>query len=431
MGRKVEASEVIIREGHEEVSNGERGGGPSAVKPGWFGLGRNVFFLGVTSFFNDLSSEMVYPLLPLFLTEVLGASAVILGLLEGLAELASSLLKLVSGWWSDRVRRRKGMVFSGYALSAGARTSLAVAVAPWQAVGAWVLNRVGKGVRTSPRDALIAGSCHSDSRGRAFGFHRAMDHLGALSGAAASSILLALVLDIRAVFAWAAVPACLALLALGLGVREAKNGRKGRSQKLPADRHGEDSGKGRLFDRDFKFLLAAVFFFTLGNSSDAFLLLRARHAGLSPVLLPAIWGVLHVVKASVSVPGGTLSDRWGRKRTILLGWSIYVLAYGGFAFMGSPGWVWLLFPLYGLYYLVEPVERAMVADLCSLEARGRAYGLYNFAVSFTVLPASLLMGWWWEVLGPNLAFLPGAGLALVASLLLLGVKGASRKGCDG
>ncbi|MEJ5187143.1 MAG: MFS transporter [Candidatus Geothermincolales bacterium] len=384
-----------------------------------------MFFLGLTSFFNDLSSEMIYPLLPFFLTEVLGAGALLLGLLEGLAELVSSLLKLFSGWWSDRLRRSKGLVVAGYSMSAVARTSLAVVAAPWQALGAWLLNRVGKGVRTSPRDALIASSCPSDARGRAFGYHRAMDHLGALSGAAAASVLMALALNVRAVFAWAAVPAGLALLALVMGVRETRDGQSCREEAGGGDPAPPTTGRragSQSLSRDMWFFLAAVFLFTLGNSSDAFLLLRARQAGMSPVLLPALWGVFHVVKAVVSVPGGTLSDRWGRKKTILLGWGIYVLAYAGFAFMDKTTWAWLLFPFYGTYYLVEPVEKALVADLCDPRARGRAYGMYNFAVSVTILPASLLMGWWWEVLGPGRAFLPGAGLALLASLLLLGVR---------
>ncbi len=442
-GRCGKAEESMEMEDHEETLEGEykegaafyqageggREGTPSLLERGWFGLGRNVFFLGLTSYFNDLSSEMIYPLLPLFLTEVLGAGALLLGLLEGLAELVNSLLKLLSGWWSDRLRRSKGLVAAGYSVSAAARTSLALVTAPWQALGAWVLNRLGKGVRTSPRDALIAASCPDGARGRAFGFHRAMDHLGALSGAAASSILLALALDVRAVFAWAALPAGISLLALMLGVREsaAKGGARGMGSGACAADPPLREEKSVL-SRDFKFLLAAVFLFTLGNSSDAFLLLRARHAGLSPVLLPAIWGVFHVVKAVVSVPGGALSDRWGRKKTILLGWGIYVLTYGGFALAGGAGWVWLLFPFYGLYYLVEPVEKALVADLCDPGARGRAYGLYNFAVSVTILPASLLMGWWWGVLGPRRAFLPGAGLALFASLLLLGVREGCREG---
>lgn len=414
------------------------------------GLSHNVFFLGLVSFCNDLSSEMVYPLFPTFLTEFLGAGAWFLGLVEGLADSVASLLNLFSGWWSDRLRRRKGLVTGGYTLSALSRGSLALAAAPWQALLGWFCNRVGKGLRTAPRDAFIADSCDPAARGRAFGYQRAMDHSGALLGAATASILVtAFSLGYRTLFALAVAPVFLGILLLVWRVREedgaCENGSRYTGGNLRsggqarAEGHAQGAGQGHAdggtptgeqrrsslslslkpFDRRFKWLLAAVFLFTLGNSSDAFLLLRARQAGaFSLALLPALWGVLHVVKATVSMPGGRLSDRLGRRAVILAGWSIYALSYFGFAFLEGAAWMWPLFVLYGFYYLTEGVLKAFVADVVPAPLRGRAYGIFNFVISVTVLPASLLMGLLWDTVGARPAFLIGAGLALAAMTVL-------------
>ncbi|MEW6555655.1 MAG: MFS transporter [Actinomycetota bacterium] len=382
---------------------------------GPFGLSRNVFVLGMVSFFNDLSSEMVYPLFPTFITEFLGAGAWFLGLVEGVADSIASLLNLFSGWFSDHIRRRKTLVVGGYTFSGASRGCLALVNAPWQAAVAWFCNRVGKGVRTAPRDALIADSCDPAGRGRAYGYHRSMDHTGALFGAAAASILIsAFSLTYRPLFAIAFIPIAIGIILLLVGVRE---------RPLPPCEGGASAERISLslrpFDRRFKWLLLAVFIFTMGNSSDAFLLLRARQGGgFSLALLPALWGVLHVVKAAVSIQGGTLSDRLGRKKVILGGWAIYVLAYAGFAFMTGYTAIWLLFVVYGFYYACESVLKAFVADLVPANLRGRAFGIYNFTISVTVLPASLLMGLLWDTAGPAYAFLVGAALALAAMVVL-------------
>ncbi|MDY6796166.1 MAG: MFS transporter [Actinomycetota bacterium] len=389
------------------------GNGKKACQPDRepFGLSRNVFVLGLVSFFNDLSSEMVYPLLPTFITEFLGAGAFFLGLVEGLADSIASLLKLFSGWISDRLRRRKGLVVGGYSVSTLSRGTLALVVAPWQALLAWFFNRVGKGVRTSPRDALIADSCLESGRGRGFGYQRSMDHTGALLGAALASILItAFEMGYRTLFAIAFVPMIFGIALLVFGVREARV--PVRATAIPGERLNLSL---KPFDRRFKWTLLAVLVFTLGNSGDAFLLLRARQgSGISLALLPALWGVLHVVKAGVSIPGGTLSDRLGRKAIILSGWAIYVLAYLGFAFLEGPFWIWILFVVYGFYFVTEAVEKALVADLVPVELRGTAYGIYNFTVSATILPASLLMGLLWESIGSQYAFVIGACLAAAA-----------------
>ncbi len=397
-----------------EPGSGER----EAGKRGLFGLSRNVFVLGLVSFFNDLSSEMVYPLFPTFITEFLGAGAWFLGLVEGIADSVASLLNLFSGWISDRFRRRKALVMGGYSFSALSRGSLALVTAPWQAAAAWFGNRVGKGVRTAPRDALIADSCDPAERGRAFGYHRSMDHTGALFGAAAASVLItAFSLTYRSIFAIAFIPIAVGVILLSVGIRE-KRAPLCEDDDLPPERL---SLSLRPYDRRFRWLLLAVFIFTMGNSSDAFLLLRARQGGgFSLALLPALWGVLHVVKAAVSIRGGVLSDRLGRKGVILGGWAIYVLAYAGFAFLEGPAWMWMLFVVYGFYYMTEAVLKAFVADLVPAALRGRAFGIYNFTVSITVLPASLLMGLLWDTAGPRYAFLVGAGLALAAMAVLAG-----------
>jgi MFS family permease len=385
-------------------------------RSGPFGFSTNVFILGLTSFFNDLSSEMVYPLIPTFITEFLGASAFFLGLLEGLGDSVASLLQIFVGWFSDRIRRRKGLVVGGYTISALSRGTLAAVATPWQALAAWFVNRVGKGIRTAPRDALIAHSCNEKERGRAFGYHRSMDHTGALFGSALASILLAAYsLSYKALFALAFLPAALGILLLVLGVHDKASKVHEESHEIP-----RLNLSLKAFDARFKWLLLSVFVFTLGNSSDAFLLLRASQGSAVPIfLLPALWGVLHVVKAAVSIPGGALSDRMGRRGVIIFGWSVYVVAYAGFGLIVGQGWIWLLFVIYGFYYVTEGVQKAFVADLVPSELRGTAYGIYNFTISVTVLPASLMMGFLWDAIGPSYAFLVGAALALVAILIFI------------
>jgi MFS family permease len=404
-----------------------------ACGTGWFGLSRNVLVLGLVSLFNDLSSEMAYPLLPLFLTETLGAGALFLGLVEGLADFIASLLQVFSGWISDHTRKRKGLAVGGYSLSGAARGYLALATGPWQVLVAWFFNRVGKGLRSAPRDALIADSCSPRERGRSFGYHRAMDHMGALFGAAMASILLAAVTtDYRTVFAIAFIPAVLGVFLLAALVKEPK------PPAIPAKTAGE-AGAGsaaaprrlslslKPFDRRFRLFLLATLVFTLGNSSDAFLLLRARQqGGMSVALIPALWGVLHVVKVVANLRGGELSDRVGRRGIIIAGWGVYALAYLGFAVVSGPAWFWGLFVLYGLYFMYEGAGKALVTDLVPEELRGTAFGLYNFIISVTLLPASLIMGLLWKEQGANYAFVFGAAMSVAAIVILLFIPGKEK-----
>jgi len=378
------------------------------------GFPRNVFALGWTSFLNDAASEMIYPLLPVFLTTTLGAGAAFLGLIEGIAESMASLVKLFSGWLSDRIGTRKGLVLFGYGLAAVARPLIAVSHAAWQVLLIRAGDRAGKGVRGSPRDALVAASCEENERGKAFGFQRSMDHAGAIVGPLLASLVLFLIPgNYRLMFALASIPGILTLPLIALSVREVK----------PASSPAPKAVKLTLspFSRKFKVYLAVLVLFTLGNSSDAFLLLRAKTLGVGVALLPILWIVLHFVKMLTSVPGGVLSDKLGRKGVIVAGWLIYALVYLGFGMAGKSWQVWALFAVYGLFFgLTEGVEKAFVADLVPEALRGTAYGLYNFAIGIAALPASLILGLIWQTTrSALLAFGLGGALAFLASLLLL------------
>jgi MFS family permease len=365
----------------------------------------------MVSLLTDASTEMVYPLLPLFLTRTLGASAAFVGLVEGVAETTASLLKLVSGWLSDRLGRRKALVTWGYGLSSLTRPLMAMALLPVHVLGIRFLDRIGKGIRTSPRDALIADSTPVDAWGAAFGFHRAMDHLGAVVGPVLAFLLLPQVGgSYRAIFWLASIPAALCVLVLVMAVREVP-------AQVPPSRLPILSL--RPLDARFKGFLLIVTLFTLGNSSDAFLLLRAREAGVSEGAIPLLWAALHIVKSASSLPGGILSDRIGRRSTIIAGWLVYAVVYAGFAAVGSVWQVWGLFLVYGLYFgLTEGVEKALVADLVPVEARASAYGVYHAAIGIAALPASLLLGWLWQSFGASVAFGTGAAMAAAAAVLL-------------
>ena len=373
-------------------------------------LGRNVVALGAVSLLTDFSSEMIYPLLPVFLATTLGASATMLGLIEGIAESTAGVLKFASGWWSDRVRRRKPLVLIGYGLASVVRPLIAFAQSATHVLGIRFIDRVGKGIRTSPRDALIADSVSEDSRGLAFGFHRAADHAGAVAGPlVAFALLTYAALELRTVFLLAAIPAALSLLVLVFGVNENAVQR----EFTPAT---GARVRTKLEPRLIK-LLAVIFLFTLGLSTDAFLLLRATDLGVPIAHIPLLWGMLHVVKSLSSTPGGALSDRRGRKPVLLSGWIIYALVYLGFAFASEAGHVWLLFIVYGVHFgLVEGTEKALVADIASKDQRGTAFGAYNLTVSAAALPASIIFGVIWDRAGASVAFQFGAATALVASV---------------
>jgi MFS family permease len=390
---------------------------PPPAAPPRLRLGRNVLALAAVSFLTDVSSEMIYPLLPVFLAGTLGASASLVGLIEGAAETTASLLKLGSGWWSDRLRRRKPLIVLGYALASAVRPLVALAQAASQVLAVRVVDRVGKGLRTSPRDALIADSVDPAVRGKAYGLHRAADNAGAVVGPLLAFAVLhfAAGASLRLVFALAAIPALLAVVVLVLGVREAPR---------PA-RPAVAGGPARQpLGRAFWSYLAVVLLFTLGNSTDAFLLLRAGQLGVEPALLPILWAAFHVVKAACSTPAGALSDRLGRRPLIVAGWAVYALVYLGFARAGATWHAWALFLVYGAFYgLTEGTEKALVADLVTPDRRGTAFGFFNLAIGLGALPASVLFGLVWDRLGAPVAFGYGAALAALASALLLLQRG--------
>ena len=366
--------------------------------------------LAAVSFLTDVSSEMIYPLLPVFLTTVLGANASFIGAIEGAAETTAALLKLASGWWSDRVRKRKPLVLAGYAIASAMRPLVALATSASQVLVIRVADRVGKGIRNAPRDALIAESVDPSIRGRAFGFHRAADHAGGVLGPLiAFAVLSWQIAELRTVFWLAAIPGVLSVVVVALGVRD-----------IPRSASATDAATPDLtqpLGARFWRVLAVIFVFTLGNSTDAFLLLRANQLGVPVALAPILWAALHLVKSAASTPGGALSDRIGRRPTLVMGWLLYAAVYVGFAVANAPWHAWALFAVYGVFFgLTEGSERALVADLVGLERRGTAFGWYNLAIGLGALPASLLFGLVWDRAGPGAAFTMGASLALAAAL---------------
>jgi len=395
-------------------------------KTGLRDLPCNVWVVTITSFLTDISSEMLINLIPLFLANVLGVRTGVIGLIEGIAETTASLLKVFSGWLSDRLGERKWLTVAGYALSTLAKPLLYFANTWAWVLGVRFADRVGKGIRTAPRDALIADSIDERHRGLAFGLHRAGDTAGALVGLVIVVVVvwvaqgggLALTrATFQSVVLISVFPAALAVLVLALGARDVP---------ITGERQRPPSLSLRGFDVRFKRFLIIVVVFTLGNSSDAFLILRAQERGLSVLGVMVMLVTFNMVYMLVSGPAGALSDCIGRRQLIAGGWLAYGLIYLGFALAGTAWQVWLLFALYGVYYgMSEGASKAVVADLVFPELRGTAYGLYNAAVGLTAFPASLIAGllWQgiggWEGLGPRAPFLFGAAMALIAVALLV------------
>jgi len=418
---------------------------------------RNVIVLGVVSLFTDAASEMIYPLLPIFVA-ALGSGPVILGVIEGVAETTASLLKFASGVVSDKLKKRKLLVFIGYAISSLIRPFTSVVSAAWQIIFVRMLDRVGKGIRTAPRDALIASSTPENIRGKAYGFHRAMDHTGAVVGPLLALVTLTILIlgfgmtdtlrTLRWTFALSLIPGLLAVFTVAVFVRE-------KVDRGPAGRPFRFSLK--CFDTNFLAYLAIVVLFTLGNSSDAFLLFRVEDAfhrsgalysfvRTAPVLgdmvarfggaeaqkklvdilfLPLVWAFFHVIKVAFSTPLGALSDRIGRKRSIQIGWGIYAAVYLSFALLDRlpGGWqvaaTFVLFAVYALFYAFsEGAEKAFVADVVEPALCGSAFGMYNFAIGMGALPASIVFGVLYKAFGAAAAFGTGAAIAGLSMVLL-------------
>jgi len=388
-------------------------------------LPRNIWAVSLTSFFMDISSEMVINILPLFLVNVLGVKTNIVGLIEGVAEATSSLVKLFSGWLSDRLHSRKWLAVVGYGLSAISKPFFLVANT-WETVAVvrW-LDRVGKGIRTAPRDALVADSIAEKDRGLAFGFHRAADTAGALVGIliAAGLIWFAqansqyLSENTFHIVVWVSLlPAFLAVLTLAFGAKEVPIAGK---RDLPKFMF-------RSLGRPFKVFMVIAGIFTLGNSSDAFLILRAQTSGMSVVLILVMMAVFNLIYSLISTPAGRLSDRIGRRRMIIAGWLVYAIIYFGFALAQGSWQIFALYITYGFYYgLTYGTINALLADLVPAELRGTAYGTYNAMVGIIAFPASLIAGilWQgmgsWNGLGQSAPFIFGGSMALLAVILML------------
>ena len=383
------------------------------------GIPRPVWFLGWTSLFTDAATEMIYPLLPVYLSRVLGAGAMSLGIIEGVAEGINSVLKIVSGWWSDRRARRRPLVIIGYALSGAARPLIAITTTWMQVLVIRALDRTGKGVRGAPRDAMLARFADASSRGRIFGFHRAMDHTGAIVGPlVATAFLYFWPGEYRTLFALTTIPGALAVAMLFL-VTEDEPQRTRPSEGSERQRSERLERPERLPKRLYA-VLGTILLFSLGNSADAFLLLRLTDALGSATYIPLLWAMLHLVKASLSTWGGALSDRFGRKRVIVSGWVIYSIVYIGFATATRAPVFIAWFLLYGIYFaLAEGAEKALVADLTPAQRHGTAFGVYNAALGAGALTASVAFGFLYERFSPATAFSTGAGLAGVAAVLLL------------
>ncbi len=381
----------------------------------------NIWYLTIGSFLTDVSSEMLTNLIPLFLYNVLGVQTSIIGLIDGIAETTASLVKIYSGALSDQLGKRKFITVTGYALSTLSKPFLYCAITWEWVLGVRFSDRVGKGIRTAPRDALLADSENSGQRGLAFGLHRAGDTAGAFVGLGIAALIIWLTQSgaaeltrhtFQIVVLVSIIPAVLAVLILALGVKEVAAARK--------DNNGLPSLSWKAFNKRFRAFLIVVIIFTLGNSSDSFIVLRGQDRGLSVLQIMGMLMTFNAVYSLLAGPLGSLSDRVGRRRLMLVGWTIYGLVYLGFALSHTGTEIWVLFSLYGIYYaLTEGVAKAFVADIVPQDQRGTAYGLFNAAIGFSALPASLIAGILWQAISPAVPFVFGASLALLAGFLLM------------
>ncbi len=374
----------------------------------------NVIILGLTSFFTDIASEMVYPLIPFFLTSVLGASPAVLGLIEGVAESVASILKVFSGYISDKLKKRKFLAISGYSSSAVGKFLLYIANSWGFVFAGRIVDRLGKGIRTAPRDALIADSIDPAKKGTAFGLHRAMDTSGAVIGVLLADFFFThYVGEYSEVFLWSLVPAAIGVALLFLS----------REKKVEAAARKAPSFKWKVLPRKLQLFLIVSFIFTLGNSSNTFLLLRSKDIGCTPASAILLYLVYNVVYGAVSYPAGRLSDRIGRKQLLVVGFVFYALVYLGFAFVSGPQHAWFLWGLFGVYGLysgfTEGVEKALVADLAPAEVRATAIGLHAMILGIGLFPASFIAGELWEHLSPSAAFYFGSGMGIIAAIGLL------------
>jgi MFS family permease len=378
-----------------------------------FGFNKNVTIAGLVSFFMDISSEMIYPLVPLFLANVLGVNKSVIGLIEGIAESTASLLKVFSGWFSDRIGNRKWLMAVGYGVSTLSRPFVALATGWQQVFGSRFIDRFGKGIRTAPRDAIIAESADKTHLGRAFGLHRAMDTMGAVVGPALAFFFLWLFSnDYSKVFWISMVPGVIAVLLIIFFITEKK--------KVIAGHADRPKLTIKHFDWRFRFFVVIAGVFALGNSSDVFLILRAQQVGISPVTVPVVYLLFNLVYSLSSMPAGMAADRFGRKRIILLGFVLFTMIYYGFAIAVTTSTIWILFGFYGLFMgLTEGIQKAFLATIIPSDFKATAFGVFNTVVGLAALPASLIGGWLWDRVSPSATFYFGAMTAAMSAGLFI------------
>lgn len=382
-------------------------------------LSRNVYVAGLVSLCMDISSEMVYPLLPLFLTTVLGASKTTVGIIEGIAEATASILKVFSGWLADKFGKKKLLMTIGYGTSALSRPIIAGAGTWFEVLTARFIDRTGKGIRTAPRDALIADSTPKEQLGTAFGFHRMMDTIGAVIGPLAAFIILYFVADgLRLVFFLSAIPAVAAVLLIIFFLKEKKHARDGAA--LPRL-------SIKSFNGPFRHYLVVIGIFSLGNFADAFIILRAENLGVAKAHITIIYLIYNLVYALSAAPLGILADRVGMKKMIFAGFLYYSLIFIGFAFAATGMQMWALFPLFGIFKgMSDGTQRAYLASISPPERKATAFGVYHMVVGITLLPASIIAGILWDTFGPAQTFLYGSILSFVAAAVFL--AGRRKKG---
>jgi MFS family permease len=385
------------------------------------GLERNVFFTGLVSFFMDFSSEMIYPLVPIFLSSVLGVNKSVIGLIEGIAESTASLLKVFSGWLSDKMGKRKILMVAGYGISAFSRPVIALSTLWGHVLTFRFVDRFGKGIRGAPRDAIIAESTPRSELGRSFGFHRGMDTLGAVAGPAVAFIILSLFTgNYRLVFWLSMIPGIIAVLVIVFFIREQRS-RGSEIKKREAIAHRDFYAN---LDWRFKAFVAIATLFALGNSSDVFLILKATNVGIKEAYIPLLYLSFNLMYALTSVPAGILSDRIGRKRIILSGFILFGFIYMGFAMLSEQKHIWILFLLYGVFMgLTEGIQKAFLATIIPSEFKATAYGIFNTFVGLAMFPASVIGGYLWDKFGPHATFYYGMSTAFISALIFLIVFG--------
>lgn len=373
------------------------------------GIEKNIFFVGLTSFFTDTMTKMIYAVMPLFLM-TLGATKTELSLIEGIAESTASIIKALSGWWSDKIQRNKPFMIVGYAFTAILSPLFSLVTTPLQVLVIRFTERIGKGIRTAPRDSLIAASSEDGTKGRSFGFHKAMDNSGAILGPLLASLILLLSpSNYRMVFLFAAIPGMLGLIFIIYFVKEEKSNKAVQIEKISL----------KDFSSKYYFFLIIVFIFTLGNSTDALLLVKATDIGIEATFIPIIYLIFNSVSVIFAVPAGVLSDKIGRERLIIFGYLLYSIIYFGFGRTNSKVALVMLFALYGLYSAAtDGVQKALVSDLIDKNKRGTGLGIYNCIVGLTLLPASVIAGLLYDNINNSAPFYYGSSMALLAGILM-------------